>query len=143
MLFASLDTAVNFKKVLQFGQIINNSRCRHPLLGSLQENLLLEVWLSDGPSVVIALHPLHFTTQPLPLNPAYSQATTEHRRGSRGRPAPHPIMCDFSNRELLLKDSPTACARLPQSCPAAQASSQFSSHCLFLSEVSPPPAGVC
>lgn len=112
MLFASLDTAVNFKKVLQFGQIINNSRCRHPLLGSLQENLLLEVWLSDGPSVVIALHPLHFTTQPLPLNPAYSQATTEHRRGSRGRPAPHPTMCDFSTRELLLKDSPTGRARL-------------------------------
>lgn len=52
----------------------------------------------------------HYPTSP--SNPAYSQATTEHRRGSRGRPAPHPTMCDFSTRELLLKDSPTARARL-------------------------------
>lgn len=132
LLFGSLDTAVNLKKVLQFGKTINHSRCRRTLLGAPFKRVLLKAQLYDRPSVVRPLQPYSSVPQRLPLNPAYFQATTEHKRGSRGRPVSHPKMCDCSNREPLLNASPTAWARLPKSYTAAQVSSaQFSPHLLF------------
>lgn len=131
LLFGSLDTAVNFKKVLQPGKTINNSRCRGTLFEAPCKRTCCQNNGAGGGGV--CCYPSKcsaFTTNLSLLNPDYLSQQLSTGGELRGRSAFRPIMCDFLMGNFYLVTPSSLGKILTELHCSPRLFTQFSSHIL-------------